>query len=136
MCRQCFCRSWYIEYHPEFIRITVWMRTNFKWRQHYLYREDWFELEDEEDQKLYDQAIKLAADDQCFPSKTIMVLGKQRLQFEPFPQMSRSIDTVIRNDTLVFRELHSLRLRCINFKNLCAYHQSWGGPEDSKTSKS
>ena len=28
---------------------------------------------------------------------------------------------VIRNGTLVFRELHSLR--CINFKNLCAYHQ-------------
>ena len=44
-----------------------------------MFRNEWFEVEDEEDQELYGRAIKSAVDSKCFPSKTVMVLGKQRL---------------------------------------------------------
>ena len=65
------------------------MKTNFKWRQYSLFRNEWFEVEDEEDQETYNTAIQTAVDDLCFPSKVVMVLGKQRLQFESCPLISR-----------------------------------------------
>ena len=56
-----------------------YVEVKFKLRQPSLFRNDWFELEDEEEQDLYKQAIDKALKYQCFPSKVIMVLGKKRL---------------------------------------------------------
>ena len=68
-----------------------YVEVKFKLRQPSLFRNDWFELEDEEEQDLYKQAIDKALKYQCFPSKVIMVLGKKRLQSEPCPQTFRFI---------------------------------------------